>query len=103
MKEFEGVDVRLHFDGRNVKRHGIVGETLELVRFDIFTEERICHSVGDFLEGEVLNVVKKRPRQLLDTLWHVEPFVGSESTNDGFFERSEWGGGVGAVVFHVVG
>ena len=75
MEQLKGVDIVLNLDRRDIEAESVIHYLLEAVGIHVLAKESVSHLVGDFLEREVLYVVKKLFWQSLDFLWHEQALV----------------------------
>ena len=98
--ELEAVDRLVDLDERDVELEGVINDVLEVVGRDVLTEEALGNLEGDLLQGHVLDIVEERLWEWVDTLWHIETLVRSQTFDDSLGEGYLGGDAVGAVVFH---
>ena len=86
VKEFKAVDVFLELHNRCLECQCVVDNLFQGIGIYIFAKECIGYGVGYFLERQVLHVVKKIGRQLLDALRHVESAVFCQTFDYSFMK-----------------
>ena len=101
VEKFQRVDVILDFHDRTVEGERVVDNLLQGIRLDILAEESIGDSIGNLLEGHLVDVVEEILRQLFDLLWHIETAVFCQSLDDGFMKVGNGSISVGTVIFHI--
>ena len=100
MEEFEGIDIVFDMHDGGVEGEGVVDDATEVVGRNVLAEEGIGNAVGDFLEGEVGNLLPEGGWELLDDFGHIEATVFGEAADDSVAKGGAGGGVVGRVVEH---